>query len=221
MSLAGPARSPNAAAVDLRHWILAAMSACGLASDVPAQPLTTGFQRVRALEESMIQRLHDGYRRSQAFRQVVLALEQSNVIVYVTSGVCDGGRIAGCLLRFVKVSGNTRYLRIVVGSALPTDRAISVVGHELQHAREVADDAAVTDAQGMVSLFRRIGSRECRGVWGECYETKAALDVEDAILKDLGKQYHYLRPMADGHSTPLRPPGSISAPRSPTEETTQ
>lgn len=189
-----------------RAWTLAAMLASGLTADQPAQPPATTFRRVRALEKSMIEKLQEGYRRSPAFRQVVLALEQSDVIVYITPGVCDVGRIAGCLLRFVKVSGNARYLRIVVGGALSRERAISVVGHELQHAREVADVEAVTDAMSMVSLFRRIGIHECRGVRGECYETKAALDVEDAILKDLGKQYHYFRPLAEGHPTLLRPP---------------
>ncbi len=67
------------------------------------------------------------------------------------------------------------------------------MGHELQHAREVADARMVTDSASMLALFRRIGLRECRGVRGECYETQSAIDAEDAILKDLGKQYHFNR----------------------------
>jgi hypothetical protein len=82
----------------------------------------------------------------------------------------------------------------VVSGLLPDDRAISVVGHELQHAREVANAETVIDAASMVALFRRTGLRECRGVLGECYETKAAIDVEDAILKELGKRFHFFRP---------------------------
>jgi hypothetical protein len=141
----------------------------------------------------LLDRLHDGFRRSATFRQLVLALEQTDVIVYVTPGVCEAGRIAGCLMRFVHRTGNDRYLRIVVARVPSEERVIAIVGHELQHAREVAD-AAVADTGGMLALFRRTSVRQCRGVLVECYETQAAIDVQDAILKELGRQNHYFRP---------------------------
>ena len=183
----------------LRAWTVAVMLACGATIPAWARTPEPPFRRVRAIDGLMLQRLHDGFRRSHTFRQIVLALEQSNVIVYVTRGVCDSGRIAGCLLRFVEVAGNDRYLRVVVSGVLSEDRVISTVGHELQHAREVADAGLVTDSASMLALFRRTGLRECRGVLGECYETKAAIDAQDAILKELGKQYHFFRPATRPH----------------------
>lgn len=178
----------------LRAWSLLVAFACGAPVAGLAGPAQSPFQRVRATDGVVLQRLHDGYRRSATFRQVVLALERSNVIVYVVPGFCEVGRVAGCLLRFVRVAGSDRYLRIVVSRALSEDRLIAVVGHELQHAREVAAAASVTDSKTMLALFRQTGFRECRGVIGECYETRVAIATEDAILKELGKQYHFVRP---------------------------
>lgn len=141
----------------------------------------------------MRERLHDGMARSATFRRIVLTLELSDVIVYVTPGVCELGRIDGCLLRFVNTAGDDRYLRIVISGVLAHDRAISVIGHELRHALEVAEATTVRDAHGLLTLFRNIRLRECRGVIGECYETRAALDAEDSILTELGLQHHFRR----------------------------
>ncbi|MFN2444001.1 MAG: hypothetical protein ABR606_00175 [Vicinamibacterales bacterium] len=149
---------------------------------------------MRAIDAAMLERLHDGVRRSVTFRHIVLALEQSNVIVYVTPGVCDSGRIAGCLLRFVRLSEKSRYLRIVVSEGFSDERIISIVGHELTHAREVAEAATVIDGVSMLALFRRTGMRQCPGVRSECYETQAAIDAEDAILRELGKLHQFFRP---------------------------
>jgi hypothetical protein len=177
----------------LRAWMLALLVGCDAPMLASAQEPATIFRRVRAVDARMLERLHDGFRRSPTFRQLVLALEDSNVIVYVTPGVCDLGRIAGCLLRFVKVAGHDRYLRIVIGHVWSDERAISIAGHELQHALEVADARSVIDGASMLALFRRTGLRECKGVIGECYETQAATNIEDAILKDLGNEHYYVR----------------------------
>ena len=166
---------------------------CGVTLQASPSP-TPPFQRVRSIDAVVLQRVQDGFRRSPTFRALVLAVERSNVIVYLVPGVCDLGRIAGCLLRFVHVAGDDRYLRVVVNVALPEDRLVAVIGHELQHVREVVDAPAVVDGPKLLTLLRDIGLRECRGVLGECYETKAAIEVEDAVLKELGKQYHYIRP---------------------------
>ena len=171
----------------------AIVSGCSAVPAGWADGSNEGLQRVRALERVMRERVQDGMVRSATFRRVVLTLELTDVIVYVTPGVCDLGRIDGCLLRFVNTTGGDRYLRIVISGVLGNDRAISVIGHELRHALEVAEATAVRDAHGLVALFRTIRLRDCRGVIGECYETQAALDVEDAILTELGRQHQFRR----------------------------
>ncbi len=102
----------------LRTSILVGVLACGAAVPGLAQAPEPAFRRVRAIDAVMLERVHRGFRRSATFRQVVLALEQSDVIVYLTPGLCELGRIAGCLQRFVKASENDRYLRIVINGAL-------------------------------------------------------------------------------------------------------
>jgi hypothetical protein len=193
LSLAGRCGPADAAAMAPRTSTLALLFACASALAGSAQAPDPSLRRVRALDPALLQHVHEGLHRSATFRHIVAALEQSNVIVYLAPGVCDVGRIDGCLLRFVHVSGNTRYLRIVISRRVGAERAISVIGHELQHAREVAAAPTVVDGAGLVAMFRQASLRECKGVRGECYETQAAIDAEDAILKELGRQHHYVR----------------------------
>jgi hypothetical protein len=193
LSLGWASSQVDAAGMGLRACVLALVVGCYAPMLAAAQVPSTIFRRVRAVDAQMLERLHDGFRRSPTFQQLVLALEDSNVIVYVTAGACDLGRIAGCLLRFVTVAGHDRYLRIVIGHVSSDERAISIVGHELQHALEVADARSVIDGASMLAMFRRTGLRECERVIGECYETQAATSVEDAILKDLGQEHYYVR----------------------------
>ena len=71
--------------------------------------------------------------------RLVTALHQTDVIVYVepTFGLPED--MAGRLL-FSAVAGNQRYLRIQVRATVQGDQLISLIGHELKHALEVATD---------------------------------------------------------------------------------
>jgi hypothetical protein len=71
------------------------------------------FTRVRSTERYMIALIREGYDRSATFRQLVDALQRSNVIVFVQPGYCAGGRIRSCL---VGIGGSLleRHIRIKV-----------------------------------------------------------------------------------------------------------
>lgn len=129
--------------------------------------------------------LQEGYHRSPTLRHVLLRLDESSVVVYVVAGFCEVTRLDGCLLGHVTIAGNTRYLRIVVNPHKPLTELIARIGHELQHALEVAAAPEAVDAASMLALFKRIASGTCRGVLVDCYETQAAVEVEDRVLKEL------------------------------------
>jgi hypothetical protein len=55
------------------------------------------------------------------------------------------------------MAGTQRYLRVQVRGDLPTADLIALIGHELRHALEIADDPTVQDEPSMLTLYQRIG----------------------------------------------------------------
>ena len=118
--------------------------------------------------------------RSALVRAMVSELEASNVIVHVESSRLLPFGVGG-VTRFVTSQGGYRYIRITLSIWLtPSDR-VAILGHELQHAVELAR-ADVSDRDGV----RRLLQAEGYTVRGEdFYETRAALLVEREIRGEL------------------------------------
>ena len=60
-----------------------------------------------------------------------------------------------------------------------------MLGHELQHAVEIAEAVDVIDAASMATLYRRIGEPTRSVVAAQCYDTAAARDVGTVVLTEL------------------------------------
>jgi hypothetical protein len=89
------------------------------------------------------------------------------------------------MLRFVTRAGGFRYLRITVGVHLPRATAVALLGHELQHALEVADDTSVVDDTTFEALYHRIGD-SCRdAALARTYDTSGARSAERRIREEL------------------------------------
>jgi hypothetical protein len=116
--------------------------------------------------------------RSAVVRSLVARLEASNVLVHITSSRVMPGGIGG-MTRFVTTRGGYRYLRITLGSDLTLAVRSAILGHELQHAVEIADSPAA-DADGMRDLFEREGHHS-RGF----FETDAAIEIERLVGREL------------------------------------
>jgi hypothetical protein len=164
----------------LRAWVLAvALGSPSVAAQSAAH--------VRSTDRSILDLLREGSTRSATFRDLVVGLEATDVIVYVERGVCAFGRLEACLPHQIAVAGDVRYLRIIVDpSKLTTAQAVVLIGHELQHAYEVATARRVRTPDDLIQLFRRIGtSPHCPAGLRECYETTAARRVGQRIQDDL------------------------------------
>ena len=104
------------------------------------------------------------------------------------AGVCAFGHLKACLLPFIATTDKVRYLRIVLTQPLNLgnrNRLIALIGHELQHALEVAARPDVVDVTSMIELYRRIGF-PLKGRPG--YETSAARAAGDAVLDELTRK---------------------------------
>jgi hypothetical protein len=124
-----------------------------------------------------------GYAGSSSFRRLVDVLERSDVIVHVEQVNQPGEGLAGST-RFVTRAGGQRYVRVTVYGSWPARQTIALIGHELQHAVEVATAGWVVDQATCLELFHAIGHRTCdpRRV---CYETDAAVAAGARVWKDL------------------------------------
>ena len=150
---------------------------------------------VRATEPQIAAIIAAGIAASETFRRLVETLDQSDVIVYVQPKMRRPG-LRGYLGHGVTASGGYRYLRIAIDVQGSPARLISLLGHELQHAVEVAGDSCARDAASIERLFARLAVRARCGV-ASCYETEAAQDVERIVAEEVLKPRAPLLRLAD------------------------
>lgn len=149
------------------------------------EPPAADVRAVRSGDRLLNGLLAEGYARSTTFRGLVDGISQTDALVYVEAGVCAFGHLDACLASYMAASGGRRYLRIVLTEPLHVrsrDRLIALIGHELQHALEVAERPDVLDVTSMTRMFRRIGF-PLEGRSG--FETSAARAAGAAVLNDL------------------------------------
>jgi hypothetical protein len=137
---------------------------------------------VRTTEPKLAALIELGLTGSVTFRQLVDQLNASDVVVYVVLKQ-DRDRLGAYLSHDIVSAGGRRILRVAI-ETLGTDRhMVARLGHELQHALEVAQAPEVRDAASLEQLFKRL---DIRSVCVGCYETAAALQVQAAVEAELG-----------------------------------
>lgn len=121
-------------------------------------------------------------RRSPTIRQLVKALQQHDVIVFVDINMAPmSGRGTTSVMAN---AGGFRMLRVLIGGDLDPRRRIEVLGHELQHALEIALERAVVNDASMRVLYGRIGYP----IGLTSYETDRAREVETQVRKELANR---------------------------------
>jgi predicted Zn-dependent protease len=92
------------------------------------------------------------------------------------------GNGLGGMTRFAATRGGYRYVRITILRTLPSNERAAILGHELQHATEIACSPAST-AAAVRALFNRIG----QAVAGarDVFETRAAEEVTASVWLEL------------------------------------
>ena len=150
------------------------------ASAAPSSQSSIG-PRVRGATPAVNVMLASGIKRSPTFARLVREIDETDVIVYVEiiSTMPPGldGRLS-----FLTTAGGNRYLRVQVPTNVAKDDLIAVVGHELQHALEVAAHPNVRDSHGLAMLYRLIG---VQGVSSDRYDTAAARNTGRRVRSEL------------------------------------
>ena len=138
--------------------------------------------RVRPHDARSAALLLDGLRQSETLRTLVRRLEDRNVIVYIQMETKLKGRLAGSLT-WLTGTQKFRYVRVSINPDLRGAVAVAVLGHELQHALEVADEPSIVDRKSLNAFYRAHGIS--MRVSTDGWDTRAAQEVGEEIRREV------------------------------------
>jgi len=145
--------------------------------DVPAAVVP----HVRAADRLAREVLESAAAWSPTVAGLIAALQESDVIVIVATGALLSAHV-NAIAHVVAAGPDVRYVRVLLG--IPNDRRdlVRVLGHELQHALEIARMPHVRDSVSMAAAYRRIGVPMA----GDNYfETDAAVRAGQLVAREL------------------------------------
>lgn len=142
-----------------------------------------GGPRLRPQSSRLTDAVLEGAARSATFRALVDRLGAGDVIVYLAIEPMIKPHLSGALT-WMTSAGGFRYVRASISPEQNLDQMIATVGHELQHAAEVADDASVTSEATLVAMYRRIGQQNST-LPSNRWETIAAQQAGTQVRREL------------------------------------
>ena len=119
--------------------------------------------------------------RSALARELTGRLEASDLVVYIETLTMMPADLGG-MTRFMTSAGGYRYVRISLRREIDATERAAILGHELQHACELADSTA-SDVPGVRRLYESLGQRVNRGE--EAFETRAAVLAGQRVWLEL------------------------------------
>lgn len=161
--------------------LLALFVAPALAFAAPPKGVVPGGPRLRPDDSRSAALVLEGLERSATLRTLVDRLEERDVIVYVQWQPTLRGRLAGSLT-WITAAGRYRYVRISWSPDLSESAAIATLGHELQHAVEVANEKSIVSTETLEAFYRAngISMRSFNG-----WDTIAARDRGDDVRREI------------------------------------
>ncbi len=120
--------------------------------------------------------------RSPLVNRLLRELGRSDVVVYVTNLKAADRVGPRSYMSFLALDATHRYLLVRIDHwSISQAERIALLGHELQHALEVAEASEVRNVETMARMFRRIGSEVALNT----FETRGAREVAHLIRREL------------------------------------
>lgn len=151
---------------------------------------------VRAVNPHAQEWIRVGTSESKTFRTLLARLGASDLIVYIEIVNRIIGGAAGHLY-FVTATADVRYVRIEVVADRSAREMVALLGHELQHAVEIADARHVRDSRAMALLY--LGMTE--NLPGTRYDSVEARLTEERVRRELSS--YRAGPPADSEAQTL------------------
>lgn len=152
------------------------------ASLIASAPSLDPSTRVRPTHSLASRLIEDGTTRSPTFRRLVSRLQRSDVIVYVSVRL-DMRPSLGGSLRFLGNSTTDRFVLVTLNGQNSRQMLVALLGHELQHAVEVADAPDVRNESALADLYRRIGVRRAIESWDSLAAQQVGQTVRAEIMQ--------------------------------------
>ena len=156
------------------------LTALALVPLTESAALDSPYRHVRTQDRSIRYLLKRGFNHSPTFARLMARLQHSDVIVYVEEVPRLPGALEGRMMMLPMTHGQ-RYVRIQIALRGSPDDSIALLGHELQHATEVAQEIGVNSQPLLAALYERIGRRGGPDV----YDTIAAQEVGRIVRREL------------------------------------
>ena len=141
---------------------------------------------VRAADSGINALVERGLAGSPTFRRLYEQLGESDLIVHLERGPHPW--LSAGFNQFIAEVGERRFVRITLNVAQIDDDAVALLGHELQHAVELAGEPDVDDLDGYERLYRRIGYRSCSRDLLPCFDTVAAVATGRTVRRELRRR---------------------------------
>jgi hypothetical protein len=140
-------------------------------------------RHIRTTDQRLIRLVQDGVRASETFRRLVDRLNRSDVVVYLECS--PGSQSSDGRLTFISSVAGLRYVHVRVARLPAADVQIALIGHELQHAVEIADAPGVVDSRSLAREYQRIGFLSPRITPGVSFDSDAAVEAGNRVLREL------------------------------------
>ncbi len=177
-----PAHSLAVGTVVLVTWVTCAvcLDAHGPRSGDKRLDKPRDWTRVRPLEPRGARAIEIGYAESATFRAFVDEIEESDLVVYIDT---DPFRThtTEAFLEFLSANAGLRYAIAWVDPRHDDRQIVALVGHELEHAVELARACEVATREQFLAFYQSHG--HVSGV--EQYETARAHDATVRIAREL------------------------------------
>ena len=123
-----------------------------------------------------------GSEQSPSFRALVDRLAATDVVVYVQCAQLrshlDGE------LQFMSAVGGIRYVLVRLSRQLTRWRKIAILGHELQHALEIAERPEIVDSTTLARAYEQFGFMRRAGSRVD-FDTAAAIGTGNTIWREV------------------------------------
>jgi hypothetical protein len=154
------------------------------------------WTHVLPLSRGAISLMADAVERSPLVASLMAELERTDIVVYITD---EMPQVTGpsSYLVFLSCDATVRYVLVRIAPwRISSYERIGLLGHELQHALEVAAAPEVRDAIGLSGLYRRIGWEWRNG----SFETAAAKAMGNRVRGEVSQSAARKRVAAAGPS---------------------
>jgi hypothetical protein len=173
------------------YWAIASATLIWLLLAAPAEagpamvPPEIGQDALRSEDKLLTKAIEIGMKKSATLRRLEDQLRAGHVIVYLMRDPHMPPGLIG-RTRFITSTGPWRYLAIDLDYRLIHLDLLSTLGHELQHAAEIAAAPEVVDEASLTALYRRIGVSGGRSLAkGVYFETHEAAVVGKQVHREL------------------------------------